>query len=457
MMPCMTRLPQLALWFEKHQDQIRDDYFRFLAFRSISTEPEFKGELIDCANWVVSYLSASGFSAKLVPTAGHPIVFAERIVDPSKETLLIYGHYDVQPVDPLELWESDPFVPTERDGKVFARGAVDDKGQIFYAMAALRALNDLKGPLPVNIKFCIEGEEEAGSEGLSSELPKLKELFKADSLLVVDFDAYNETTPAINLGVRGIMSMDVTLTGSKSDLHSGLCGGIAYNPNRAIVELLAKLYDDSGRVAVDGFYDGVVEPSEEEKKVYPPQHDEVYYREQFGIEAFGAEKGRSLQEANIFRPTLEINGIGGGYSGPGFKTVIPAKAVAKISCRLVPNQDPVKIGQLIKVFLEKHSVKGMKLDVTLHSGARAFRANAHSKLAMAVSGAATEVCGKECRHVLSGASIPVVAALANVLGVETVGMGYGLPTDQIHAPNEHFDFRRFQLGFLTVASAIGKL
>lgn len=378
-------------------------------------------------------------------------------MDPAKETLLIYGHYDVQPIDPLELWDSDPFIPTERVGKVFARGAVDDKGQIFYAMVAMRALIELKTSLPVNIKFCIEGEEEAGSTGLSSALSKLKEVFQANSLLVVDFDGYNETTPAINLGVRGLVSMDVVLTGSKSDLHSGLCGGIAYNPNRALVELLAKLYAPDGSIAVDGFYDAVEEATLEEKKGYPPQHEEVYYREQFGIEAFGMEKGRSLQESNIFRPTLEINGIGGGYTGSGFKTVIPAKAIAKISCRLVPGQDPEEIGRSIKAYLGKHCVKGMKLEVNVHNGAQAFRANPKSSLALAVSEAATEVCGNPCQNVLSGASIPVIAALSNILGVETVGMGYGLPTDQIHAPNEHFDFRRFQLGFLTVALAIGKL
>jgi len=457
MMPVMSTLSFFRQWFEKHQDQIRDDYFHFLRFHSISTEPEFKSEILLCADWVSDYLAKSGFKTKFVETSGHPIVFAEKIVDPAKETLLIYGHYDVQPVDPIELWESDPFTPTERDNRIYARGAVDDKGQIFYAMVAMRALADQDIPLPVNIKFCIEGEEEAGSTGLFLALPENRDLLSADSLLVVDFDGYNETTPAINLGVRGLVSMDVTVTGSKSDLHSGLCGGIAYNPNRALVELLAKLYTKDGSIAVDGFYDGVLEPTAAEKAAYPPQHDEKYYREQFGIEAFGAEKGRTLQEANIFRPTLEINGIGGGYSGPGFKTVIPAKAVAKISCRLVPNQDPARVGNQIKAFLEKHCVKGMKVDVNLHSGAFAFRANPTSKLALAVSTAAAEVCGKACKNVLSGASIPVIAALSSELKLETVGMGYGLPTDQIHAPNEHFDFRRFELGFLTVATAIGKL
>ncbi len=252
--------------------------------------------------------------------------------------------------------------------------------------------------------------------------------------------------------------MEVTLTGSSNDLHSGLCGGIAYNPNRALVELLAKLYTPDGAVAVDGFYDGVVEATLEEKKAYPSHMSPDQYKAQFGLDILGGEKGRTPHEANIFRPTLEINGIGGGYAGAGFKTVIPAKALAKISCRLVPNQDPVKIGNQVKAFLERNVVKGMKIHVEVFpGGANAFRGNPTSDLAIAVAAAATEVCEKECQKVLSGASIPIIAALSKELGVETVGMGYGLPTDQIHAPNEHFDFRRLELGFLTVAAAIGKL
>jgi acetylornithine deacetylase/succinyl-diaminopimelate desuccinylase-like protein len=454
----MTNLSFLRHWFLKHQDQIRDDYFHFLRFRSISTEPAFKSDVEECAKWVASYLSNSGFESKLIPTSGHPLVFGQKLVDPEKETLLIYGHYDVQPIDPIELWESDPFTPTERDDRVYARGAVDDKGQIFYAMLAMRALADSGQVLPVNIKFCIEGEEEAGSVGLSEGLSTFKTDLQADSLLVVDFDSYDETTPAINLGVRGMVTMQVTLTGSKSDLHSGLCGGIAYNPNRALVQLLAKLHSDDGQVAVDRFYDGVQEPTAEEKKVYPSHLDAEQCKKLYDLTVLGGEKGRTPHENNIFRPTLEINGIAGGYAGPGFKTVIPAKAVAKLSCRLVPNQDPIKVGSQVKSFLERHAVKGMKIDVEVYpGGAYAFRGNPNSKLAKAVSDASSEVCEKPCQKVLSGASIPVIAALSKALGVETVGMGYGLPSDQIHAPNEHFDFRRLELGFLTVASAIGKL
>ena len=257
----------LSLWLEKHRKEIREDYFQFLRFASISSEAEYKNEVHACAKWVRAYLEKCSFDAELIETPGHPLVIAEKKVSGNKPTVLIYGHYDVQPVDPIDAWESDPFTPTERNGRVYARGAVDDKGQIFYAMVALRALAELDRPLPVNVKFCIEGEEEANSVGLTAVLPKIKDRLRAESLLVVDFDAYDETTPAISLGARGILSMDISLTGSKGDLHSGLCGGIAYNPNRALVELLSKLYDkETGRVTVDGFYDDVAEASEEEKK-----------------------------------------------------------------------------------------------------------------------------------------------------------------------------------------------
>ncbi|HEV7738723.1 MAG TPA: M20/M25/M40 family metallo-hydrolase [Chlamydiales bacterium] len=448
----------ITSWYEQHFAQIRADYFRFLKFRSISTEPEFNTELIECAKWVRDYLTHSGFTAKLIETTGHPLVFAEKkAAHPDKPTVLIYGHYDVQPIDPIELWESDPFEPTERDNHIFARGAADDKGQIFYAMVALRCLHELKIPLPANVKFCIEGEEECGSLGLTHALPTIKNMMKADSLLVVDFNAYDEKTPAISLGARGIGTFDVTLTGSTGDLHSGSLGGIAYNPNRALVELLSKLYDEEGKVAVDGFYDDVIEPSSEERHAYPAPHDKSYYTKAFGLEAFAGEKGRSLHEANVFRPTLEINGMAGGYFGAGFKTVIPSKAVAKLSCRLVPGQDPEKIRHQIQHFLQKHCVRGMHLEIAYHGGAPAFRGSLHSKLALAVSEAAEKATGVACKKMIAGGSVPVIAELAKAIQADAVGMGYGLETDKIHAPNEHFDFHRFKLGFITVAGAIKNL
>jgi acetylornithine deacetylase/succinyl-diaminopimelate desuccinylase-like protein len=452
----MTSLKSFQKWAEQHHAAIREDYFHFLRFKSISADPAFAKDVKDCAVWLRDYISkTTDMKAELLETEGYPLVYAEDMrAGEGAPTVLIYGHYDVQPVDPLELWESPPFEPTIRNGKVYARGAVDDKGQIFYAVLALRAWKELGRRLPINLKFCIEGEEESASVGLSKSLSRLKHKLKADSLLVVDFDQYDAETPALSMGARGLVAIEVTLTGSKGDLHSGSHGGTAYNPNKAMVQLLSKLWDDQGRVVVEGFYDDVVETTEAEREKFAFRYDRAGYSKEFGIDAIGGEKGRSLAENNMFRPTIEINGIGGGYFGAGLKTVIPAHCTAKISCRLVPDQDPRKIEKLVTDFLRKHVTHGMKIQFASFGGEAAFRGNASSSLAKAVATAAEEVTGKVCRNTLAGGSVPIVARMIQELGAEVVGMGYGLPTDDIHAPNEHFDLKRLEKGFLTVARAI---
>ncbi len=452
----MDSLVQLKKWMEQHRASVREDYFHFLRFKSISADPVYASEMDRCAEWLQSYIAKkTGMKAEVIETRGYPLVYAEDLqAGPEAPTLLAYGHYDVQPVDPLELWESDPFEPVERNGKIYARGAVDDKGQIFYAITAVRAWKELGRELPINLKFCIEGEEESSSVGLSQALPKLKERLKADWLLVIDFDQFDKETPALTLGARGIVAMEVTLAGSDSDLHSGIHGGMAYNPNKALVQLLSKLWDETGRVAVKGFYDDVVETTEEERNRFAFRYDEKSYRKEFGIGAIGGEKGRTLADNNAFRPTLELNGIGGGYTGVGFKTVIPAHATAKISCRIVPNQDPDRLSRQIADFLKKNAVPEIKVKVAFLGGEPAFRGNPDSRLAKAISLASAETMGKACKNILCAASIPIVAKMIRELGIEVVGMGYGLPTDQIHAPNEHFEFHRFENGFLTVARAL---
>lgn len=438
---------------ERHRAVIREDLFHFLRFPSISTDPEYKSEMDKCAEWLRAYISEKcGMKAECIQTIGHPLVYAEDLsAGAGAPTVLIYGHYDVQPVDPIELWKSDPFEPVERNGQIFARGAADDKGQIFYAVVAARAWKEMERKLPINLKFCIEGEEESSSLGLAKALPSLKEKLRADYLLVPDCGQLDKDTPALSLGARGMVGLEVTLTGSKSDLHSGLYGGLAYNPNRALVELLAKLWDDQGRVQVEGFYDDVVEMSPQEQRLYAFRFDKAQLAKEYGIEAFGGEKGRTLAEANSLRPTVEINGISGGYTGAGMKTVIPARAMAKITCRLVPNQDPHKIEKQVAEFLKKNSVPGMKVKIDLHGGDRAFRGNPNSPIAKAVARAAEEAAGKKCENILSGGSLPIIADLIETSGMEVVGMGYGLPEDNIHAPNECFDMARFEKGFLTVA------
>lgn len=451
----MDTIANFKKWFDLHRDSIKADFFHFLRYRSISADPAHRQDVDACSEWVKNYLKKGGFSPEKIATEGAPLIFAEDLsAGAEKPTLLVYGHYDVQPVDPLSLWKSDPFEPTERDGNIYARGAVDDKGQILYAVLAAIVTKKLKGKLPINLKFCIEGEEESSSLGLSRALPKLKEKLKADYLLVPDFDQFDRETPMISLGCRGLVSLEVTLTGSKADLHSGIYGGIAYNPNRALVELLAKLWDDEGRVQVPGFYEAVVEPDAVIQKQYDSHFDKAHYTKECGIEVFGGEKGKSVQEANALRPTLEINGICGGYCGKGIKTVIPAQASAKISCRLVPRQDPAHVGRQIAQFLQKHAVAGMKVNVEVNAGSFAFRANPNSRLARAVMEASQEVCGKKCMRLLSGASIPIIPELIEASGAEMVGMGYGLLDDEIHAPNEKFDMARFEKGYLTVARTL---
>jgi acetylornithine deacetylase/succinyl-diaminopimelate desuccinylase-like protein len=452
----MSSLDLLKKWMEKNRAEVREDYFRFLRFKSISNDPAYAKDLRACAEWLKDYISKkTALKAEVLETEGYPMVYAEDMrAGPDAPTLLMYGHYDVMPVDPIELWDSDPFEPTERDGKIYARGAVDNKGQIFYAVTALKAWKELGKLARVNLKMCIEGEEESGSPGLSKSLHKFKEKLKADSLLVIDFDLYDSKTPALTLGARGLLAMEVTLTGSKGDLHSGAHGGMAYNPNRALVELLAKVWDKEGRIQIHGFYDDVQELSDEERRLFSFHYDKESYSKEFGIDAIGGERGRTLSDNNGFRPTFEINGMTGGYTGKGVKTVIPAHASAKITCRLVPRQDPDRIFQLVSDFLKKHVEPGMKIQITNYGGEPSFRGNPTCELAKAVALASSESTGKPCKNIVSGGSIPIIAKMEKLLGVEVVGMGYELPTDNIHAPNEYFEFSRFEKGFLTVGRAL---
>jgi acetylornithine deacetylase/succinyl-diaminopimelate desuccinylase-like protein len=454
----MISLAELKKWYQQRAPEILSDYFSFLRIASISADPSRKLDCIRAANFLCQYMKKGGLNAETIETKGLPLVYAEDLsAGPSAPTLLIYGHYDVQPVDPLDLWESLPFEPTLREGQIYARGAVDDKGQIFYAILAAICWKSLGILWNINVKFCIEGEEESQSLGLRLALPHLKDKLKADYLLIVDFDELDKDKPAIALGARGLVGLEVTLTGSRVDLHSGICGGIAYNPNRALVELLSRLWDEEGRVQVPHFYDGVKDASLQELEAYTYLHDANYYKKTFGIHAFGGEKGRSLQERNCLRPTLEINGISGGYTGVGMKTVIPARASAKISCRLVSGQDPQKVGDAVAQFLKDRVVEGMEIHIERQSGSYAFLGDPNSSLARAVAKASQEVTGVSCKNTLSGGSIPIIEEMRQACGAEVVGMGFGLPDDQIHAPNEHFDMHRFEQGFLTVGRTLGLL
>ncbi|HSX04408.1 MAG TPA: dipeptidase [Rhabdochlamydiaceae bacterium] len=445
-------LLNLKKWYDAHKEEIFSRFFTFLKFASIGTDPAYHEETKHCAEWLVDYLNQIGFKADLHETSVHPIVFATYLhAGKDRPTLLIYHHYDVQPVDPLELWQSKPFEPTLRDGAVYARGAQDNKGQCFYSLTAMEAFLTLCKDAKVNLKVFIEGEEESGSVGTAEFIKEHGDLLSADYLLVVDSGIPGPRMPAITMGLRGIVTMEATIKNSFMDLHSGSHGGVALNPNRALVQLLAKLWDASGKIAVPHFYDDVKKYSKEELAKLVMTFDKEDYERKFGVKAYAIEPGFSPRESNFIRPTIEINGISGGYTGKGFKTVIPSTAIAKISCRLVPNQDPDKIVKLISEFLLSHLPKGLDFKISDVHGAAAFSSTFDSPIVKMVSKAYEEVLEKPCRFLVMGGSIPIVGDLAKASGAAVVVMGYGLDDDEIHAPNEHFGVDRFEQGFLTMA------
>lgn len=449
---------ELKALYEKNEKVILDDYFTFLRFQSISTEATFKPDLLVCADWLSQYLQKIGFNVEKWETSGHPTIFASNLkAGADKPTLLIYNHYDVQPIDPIEEWNSPPFEPMIRGGEVYARGAQDNKGQCFYTMQALKFMLENEGKLPINIKWIIEGEEEAGSAGLAGILEKKRKELKADYLAVVDVGIRQPDRPSVTLGVRGLITMDLEIQGSKTDLHSGCHGGLAYNPIHALVEILSALRDENGKIAVPGFYDAIVELSEKDRKGISWEFSKREYEKMFEAKPNGGERSFSPQERNWIRPTVEINGISGGYAGSGFKTVIPAKAYAKISCRLVPNQDPQKIGKLVADFLKNQAPEGMKVTVNVHSGGPSVHADPSSKVVKAFAHAFEDVFGKPCECIYEGASIPIIAQLAKVSDSAFVLVGLGLADDQIHAPNEHFGLDRIKKGFILMSRMLNHL
>jgi acetylornithine deacetylase/succinyl-diaminopimelate desuccinylase-like protein len=445
----------LEFFFSEKKKNL-EDFFDFLRFKSIATDPLYKDDVLKCAQWVAQYLKNSGLTVETWETGNAPVIFGYDLrAGPQYPTLLIYCHYDVQPVDPLSEWTTPPFEPEIRNGEVYARGACDNKGQCFYTMLAIKNLLRKNAPLPVNLKFLVEGEEESGSYGLSKIIESNTAKLKADHLLIVDCGVDNLENPAITLGARGIICSQVTIREANFDLHSGQLGGLAYNPNRALAKLLAQLHDSSGKVAIPGFYDDVMEISADEKKEISFDFDLEHFQKMFGFKPSAMEIGVSYHEANWLRPTLEINGISGGYTGTGFKTVIPAMAFAKISCRLVPNQDPQKIANQLKNFLIEHSPDHLSVDVELYHGSgKGFRTHPKACIVQIMSESYSQVFNKPCKKTLAGGSIPIAAQLRDAAQAEMALVGLGLPDDHIHAPNEHFGLDRIEKGYLTISRAI---
>ncbi|MCI5052571.1 MAG: dipeptidase [Simkaniaceae bacterium] len=451
----MAKLNEYQEWFKDNREDIFESYFTFLKFKSVGTDPKYRDETIACAEWLIERLTWMGMQVETIDTKTFPVIVASSISDESQPILMLYGHYDVQPVDPIELWTSDPFDPQVRDGQVYARGAQDNKGQCFHMLEAVRAYLALsKG---ANVKIIIEGEEENGSVGLHEVAEKSADKLKCDYLVVNDVAIPAPGVPGVTLGARGISTLEVTCKGANTDLHSGDHGGMVLNPLRALVDTLNKMWDEDGRIAIDGIYDDVKDLTKEEREGFDLDYNESEYKATFGIGAVKPEPGYSPRESNWFRPSLEINGLWGGYTDEGFKTVIPAKAYAKISCRLVPNQDAKKVYEQISSFLQANMAPGIEIETHFHGGGPAFLAGKDSKIVKIALDAYSEVFGTPCKKISAGGSIPIIGELARVTGAEIVGTGTGLMDDNIHAPNEHYGLDRFEQGFLVITQMIEKV
>lgn len=444
---------QLAEYFAAHREQHLAELADFLTIPSISALSEHKEDVQRAAQWMAAALSKAGLEhVQILPTAGHPVVYADYIKAPGRPTVLVYGHYDVQPVDPVSLWETPPFEPTIRDGRLFARGASDDKGQVFMHVKAIEALLEQGLDLPVNIKFCVEGEEEVGSRNLPAFVEAHQDLLAADVLLISDTTILGPGQPAICYGLRGLCGLEVHLRAAKSDLHSGLFGGAVPNALHALVELLATLHDKTGRVAVPGFYEDVQPLSVEERTALNAlPHDDAAFRASLGLKELVGEPGYGTQERIMARPTLELNGVYGGFQGEGSKTVIPAEAHAKITCRLVNDQEPEKVTRLIEDHLRRHAPTGVTLTVNSREGGRPFVTRFDSPAIAAAAKAYEAGFGVAPYYMRMGGSIPIVETFGRLLQIPVVMMGFALPEENFHAPNEYFTLENFDKGLLTLA------
>ncbi len=437
-------------WYKKNKASLLEDFFSFLKFKSVSADSSYKGEVIACSKWLKEYLEKMGVKVSIWETKGNPIVFGELIVDKSLPTILLYQHYDVQPEDPIELWKTDPFNPTIKDGCVYARGALDNKGQCFASMCALRAYIDLCQDKKCNIKILIEGEEEVGSFSLDQILKEKKEEVKADSLLIVDLDMRGENKPAITLGMRGITTFEITCKNANVDVHSGSYGGMIVNPAISLTQALSSCFNEDGSVAVPGFYDGTSDMSEADKKTLNWEFDPKELEEDFGIKAVRSEGKYSPLESNWIRPSFEINGMHSGYTKEGSKTIIPSSATAKLSFRLVPGQDPERIIGIVSDFLKKKMPKGIDVEILRGHGGVAVRTDVNAEIVGIVKRAYEKVFRETCHYVLTGATIPIAPALVEATKADLVFMGFGIATDGIHAPNEKFGLNRLEKGIYTL-------
>jgi len=446
-------MQNIKQFIESNQQRFLDELFELIRIPSISSEEKHKPDMLRAAEyWVQLLLKAGADKAELMPTTGNPVVYGEKIIHSELPTVLVYGHYDVMPVDPLELWNTPPFEPEIRDGKIFARGADDDKGQCFIHAKAFEYLLQ-SGTLPCNVKFMIEGEEEVGSAALTVWCAENKDILKADVILVSDTTMIGPDTPSITCGLRGIAYLEVEVTGPNRDLHSGLFGGAVANPINILAQLIASLHDEKGRITVKGFYDDVRVLSETERaELNQAPFDLERYKKTLGVDQIHGEDGYTTLERTGIRPTLDVCGIWGGYTGEGSKTVLPSKAYAKISMRLVPNQDHETIAQMFTEHFLSIAPDCVKVKVTNLHGGQAYVSPTDSAAYMAAAKALETTFGKRPIPVYSGGSIPVIATFEKVLGIKSILMGFGLDTDATHSPNENFPLNSL---FKGIEAAVG--
>jgi acetylornithine deacetylase/succinyl-diaminopimelate desuccinylase-like protein len=435
----------------RNKDRFLSELFDLLRIPSVSARSENKPDMLTCAVAVrQSLLDAGADTADVYPTDGHPVVVGQKMIDPSKPTVLVYGHYDVQPADPLNLWTSGPFDPVIKDGRIYARGSADDKGQFFMHVKAVETMIRTSS-LPTNVKFIIEGEEEVGSPSLGKFVAANRELLKADVILISDTSMLGMDTPSIDIGVRGLSYIQVEVTGPNRDLHSGIYGGAVANPITMLARMIASCHDENNHITIPGFYDKVAEVSPAERKLLAQApYDEAEYMRDLGVKALWGEKGYSTNERTGIRPTLELNGIWGGYTGEGSKTVLPSKAFAKISARLVPNQSSKAITALLLDYFVKIAPPGVTVKAEEHHGGEPYMTPIDSKAYKAAARAIEATFHKAPIPLRGGGSIPICSILERELGIKIVFMGFGLDSDNLHSPNEKFDLANFYKGIETI-------
>lgn len=439
-------------YLTENRERLLQKLNEFLSIPSVSTDSVHKKDIGKAAAFIEDYLQTIGFDkVEQQDTGGHPLVFAEYNQAGSEApTVLLYGHYDVQPVDPIEQWKSDPFAPVVRDGRLYARGSSDDKGQVFMHLAVFEAYMKTEGKLPLNVKVCIEGEEEIGSENLYQILHDKKSQFDADFAVISDSGMVAENQPTILYGLKGFTGIEINVTGPDHDLHSGMYGGAIRNPIMALTHILASMKNEEEVITIDGFYDGVEPLSDEERELIKQVQGENY-QQAAGVEYTASEKGYTAKEHTMGRPTFEINGMYGGYQGEGTKTIIPSTATAKITCRLVPGQDPERVQQLLEKHVHNVAPTGVKVDVQKEKlSAKAYKVEPNNALIEKAAKSYTKAFGKETVYVRMGGSIPVVEWIEDIYNIPIVLLGFGTPDDRLHSPNESFPLDSFDKGMETL-------